>query len=60
MVFLTLFIASCATACLLVTTLVRSSRFLAPAVADQPAAKAAARAGRPRLTLVSNTSQPEL
>lgn len=59
MVFLTLFTASCAGACLLIVALTRSSRFLTHLFDDQPAPKTPAIAGPPRLTLVSNTSQPE-
>jgi hypothetical protein len=59
MVFLTLFIASCAAASVLIATLMRSSRFLTHLFEDQPVAKAPAIAGPPRLTLVSNASQTE-
>ena len=60
MVFLTLFTASCAAACVLIATLMRSSRFLTHLFDDQPAAKSSAIAGPPTLTLVSNITQPEL
>ena len=59
MVFLTLFTASCAAACLLVATLMRSSRFLTHLFDDQPAARNPAIAGPPSLTLVSNIPHTE-
>jgi len=60
MVFLALFISSCAAACLLIVMLMRSSRFLTHLFDDRPAVKAPAIAGPPQLTLVSNSKRPEL
>lgn len=57
MVFLALLVSSCAAAGLLVLSLRRSSRLLVHLFDDQPASKAPAIAGPPRLTLVSNRTE---
>jgi hypothetical protein len=59
MVFLSLFMASCAGACLLIAALRRSSRLFVHLFEDQPAGKTSAIAGPQTLSLVSNTRNPE-
>ncbi len=54
MVFLALFAATCAAACLLVAALIRSPRLLVHLLDDRPKPKGPAIAGPPQLSVVND------